>query len=319
MSNRADSVRPHLHAAAASFWREAHRELRRYAGHQRLPYDLRARLRTAAAEALRRSAVAEGRAVVPLWNRQAIRAAAPVALPADEARRARELAVALGIAPDQSIVTVELRSRADLFSDAIDLLVSEEHQVVRIGDPGAGPLDSRRVIDVALSPRCSPLLQEHLVATSTFVICASTELQWAAYRTHTPSLRVDARDPLTAYPIRGDSLFTLATVVHLDTGRPLAASELLTGRYFRDARNCGYRPTGAKEITAAVAEMLGSLRHGWSDTEAQARFRRAVTDAGVALGRRVRHVAEWDAASGFVGDGRLAAVQAEHYIGERAS
>jgi hypothetical protein len=57
--------------------------------------------------------------------------------------------------------------------------------------------------------------------------------------------------------------------------------------------------------------MIEGVRRGWTDRPAQARFRRAVAEAGAALGARVRHVVEWDAAGGFVGDGRLARVQAE--------
>jgi putative glycosyltransferase (TIGR04372 family) len=302
---------PRLHRVAASVWREAHRELRRHASDERLPYRLRTTLRGAAADALRRCAVAEGRAVVPRWNRQAIRAAAPVRLPPEDVRRARELAGELGIVADQPIVTIELRSRPDLFSDGIDVLVSEGYQVVRIGDPVAGPLRRRGVVDVAPFARTPALLETYLVQASAFVICGSSESQAAAYRVHTPSLRVDARDPLIAYPIRHDSLYTLATVVDLDTGRALPIPELLTEDYFRNTRNCGYRATSAGEITAAVREMIHGVRHAWSETDAQVRFRRAVAEAGVALGPRIRDVLEWDAASGFIGDGRLAASQAE--------
>jgi len=52
-------------------------------------------------------------------------------------------------------------------------------------------------------------------------------------------------------------------------------------------------------LLAGVVEVdetiIGGVRAGWRDSEAQIRFRRAVADAGVAMGH-VRHVAEWDGA-----------------------
>lgn len=283
-----------LHAAAASFWREWHRELRRHAGDERLPYQLRVTLRGASDRALERAGVADGRAIVPRWNRQAVSIAPPVRLsPADEAR-ARRLAAEQGMRLDQPMVAVEAGHRADLFEDAGHLLSREGYSIVHIGDR---PLD--------------PLVERYIIQTGVFVVCRSVERQLAAVETHTPSLRLDARDPFTAYPIRPDGVFTLATVIDLDTGRTLETDELLTERYFRNTRNCGYRGTSAAEVAAAVAEMIDGVRHGWHDRAAQTRFRQRVTEAGAALGARVRHLVEWDAAGGFVGDGRLAAVQAE--------
>ena len=304
-------LRVHLDNAAASFWRESYRELRRHAGDERLPYRLRTRLRAIADDAYRRCARAEARMVVPLCSRRALRAAARTGVPAEEARRTRGVLAERGITAERPIVAIEVRSRGDLFSGAIDLLSAEGYQVVQIGDSSAGLLRGPGVIHATSSANRAAALEAHLLLASAFVICGSAELQWAAARAGTPSLRVDARDPFTAYPVRHDGLFTLATVVDLDTGRQLPIAELLTERYFRHARNCGYRPTSAGDVTAAVREMLDGVRGGWRDTDAQARFRRLVTGAGVALGRRVRHIVEWDAARGFVGDGRLARVQAE--------
>jgi hypothetical protein len=157
----------------------------------------------------------------------------------------------------------------------------------------------------------APLVRQYLLASSAFVVCNSADMQQAACERDVPSLRLDARDPFSAYPIRSNSLFTLATAVDLDTGRVLDITDLLTLQYFRNTRNCGYRPTSGAEIAAAVAEMIEGVRHGWRESDAQARFRRAVADAGMTLAAQVRDVREWDAASGFVGNGRLARAQAE--------
>jgi len=288
------AISPRLHAASASFWREWHRELRRHAGDERLPYHLRASLRSAADRALERATVEDERAIVPRWNRRAISTAPPIRLSPNDEQRARQLAAEQGIRPDQPMVAVEAGHRPDLFVDAERLLTREGFAVVHIGDA-----------------RRPPAVERYVLQSSAFLVCRSAELQRAAFDTHTPSLRLDARDPFTGYPVRRDGVFTLATVIDLDTGRTLPLDELLTERYFRNTRNCGYRGTNAAGIAAAVAEMIHGVRDGWNDSAAQARFRRAVTDAGAALGARVRHVVEWDAASGFVGDGRLARVQAE--------
>jgi hypothetical protein len=286
-----------LHAAAASFWREWHRELRRHIGDERLPHPVRVRLRAWGDHALQHASAEEWQAIEPRWNRRAIAAAPPMRLSGDDEERARQLAAERGIRLDRRMVALEAGLRADLLRDAVTLLSREGYAVVSIGDPALPPPVTRCVLQA-----------------SAFIICRSADLQRTAYETHTPSLRLDARDPFTAYPIRPDSVFTLATVVDLDTGRILPTDELLTAHYFRNTRNCGYRPSSAVDIEESVAEMIVGVRSGWADSAAQARFRRAVTDAGAALGSRVRHVVEWDAAGGFVGDGRLARVQAERAL-----
>jgi hypothetical protein len=57
--------------------------------------------------------------------------------------------------------------------------------------------------------------------------------------------------------------------------------------------------------------MLDGLRDGWRDTAAQTRVRNLVSAAGAVIGSDVADLAEHDVASGFIGDGRLAAAQAE--------
>ncbi len=290
-----------VHAALASFWRECYRDLRRHSGDERLPYPVRTALRDMADRTHQRCAVDEVLAIAPRVNRLAVRTAAPATLSDADTRQAQRCAAALGLTDGQPIVTVETLNRPDLWAPALAVLRDEGFQVVRLP----------AVVDVAADTADAPLLARYLVARSAFVVCTSSDGQSAADAAGTPSLRLDARDPITAYPIRTHGIYTLATVIDLDTGHALAIPELLTARYFRNSRNCGYRPTGAGEIAAAVTEMIEGVRHGWRDTDAQAQFRRAVADAGVALASQVRDVIEWDAAGGFVGDGRLARVQAE--------
>jgi hypothetical protein len=136
-------------------------------------------------------------------------------------------------------------------------------------------------------------------------------MQQLAYLTNTASLVVNVADPFGAYPIRANGLFMLKTPIDLDTGRVLAIDDLLTERYFQNLRNYGYRENTAGELTAAIEEMHAGLQNGWSDTTSQARFRSRVVDTGTALAAAVPHVAEWGPDEGFIGDGRLARVQAE--------
>jgi hypothetical protein len=203
-------------------------------------------------------------------------------------RRAIRRAAQGVTAPGRRVVAVEGGTRVDLLADALRLLAAEGYETT---SPTSGALGD-----------CA------------FVICTSAELQHAAYDANKPSLRLHARDPFTAYPVRGDSIFTLATAVDLDTGRLLPIPELLTEGYFRNTRNYGYRATPASQIAAAVHEMLNGAKDGFRESDAQSRFRAAVTEAGAALKTRVRHVVEWDAASGFVGEGRLARIQADGVI-----
>ncbi|HEY6359550.1 MAG TPA: hypothetical protein VIX63_00530, partial [Vicinamibacterales bacterium] len=87
--------------------------------------------------------------------------------------------------------------------------------------------------------------------------------------------------------------------------------DFLSERYYRNLRNYGFLDTPAAEILAAVREMHESQRDGWCETEAQARFRTRATEAATALAARVPQLAAWGADGGFLGDGRLAGVQAE--------
>jgi hypothetical protein len=115
--------------------------------------------------------------------------------------------------------------------------------------------------------------------------------------------------------VRPNGLFTLKTPVDLDTGELLGPGAFLGERYYRNLRNYGFRNTPATEILAAVREMHESQREGWRETEAQTRFRTRATEAATTLAslRRVQKDPACDrgADHGFLGDGRLAGVQAE--------
>src|SRR5690606_38253244 len=101
------------------------------------------------------------------------------------------------------------------------------------------------------------------------------------------------------------------TAIALDTGRELPPLEMLSEPYFRNLRNCGYRACAAGDVLAVVREMYERRRPGWREHDAQTAFRARVVAAGEELAPRVARAAAWGPDGGFIGEGRLARVQAE--------
>jgi hypothetical protein len=273
----------------ASFWYEIGREVRRHAGDERLPSEIRTRVREFSQRALSRSS----RLAAPVrpYPRRALRERAmsvPTQALIDQARAAGTA----GIARDGPVIAVDASIDSDVLADARAFLTEHGYSIVRVQSP-ASPVD---VVAVVLSH---------------FAICGSVELQHVACLMNIPSLLLNARDPFKGYPVRPNCLYTIARVIDLDDGRVLTPSDLLTESYFRNVRNCGYRSNTPAEIRQAVEEMHGGLRRGWRESEGQARFRARVVEAGSDLASRVAHVAEWGPDEGFIGDGRLASFQAE--------
>jgi hypothetical protein len=274
----------------ASFWYEFGREVRHYAGDERLPAAVRTGARDVAHRALTRSN--DSAAPVRQYPRRLLRDRVHTSLPPALIAAARAATRATGIDLDAPIVAIDTRIDADAWSDSDAFLAQHGYTIVRVGQ--------------ALS-----LVDVFILSTARFVVCASVDLQHAAYLTNTPSLLLNARDPFVGYPVREDSLFTVQTVIDLDDGRVLALQDLLTESYFRNLRNCGYRRNTAADVRRAVEEMHDGVNAGWLDSQGQARFRARVAEAGVELANRVRHVVEWGPDRGFIGDGRLARFQAD--------
>jgi putative glycosyltransferase (TIGR04372 family) len=241
------------------------------------------------------------------------------------------MAASVKVPAGARLVALELRTRAEPFADAIAFLHEQGYTIVRIGEGLAGPLRHPAVIDVASTSARTPLLELHLLLECEFLVCESAEMQHLAYLTNSPCALINAADAIVPYPIRANGLFTLTSPVDLDTGELLGPGDFLSERYYRNLRNYGFRNTPSPEILAAVREMHEGLRDGWRESEAQTRFRTRATEAATALVslRRVQkdpaydrvahlaaydrlsHPAAWGADDGFLGDGRLAGVQAE--------
>lgn len=281
-------------AASAVFWREIHKELRRHIGDERLPYAQRTWLRGIADRSLERSERARRDAAARRRDRRWLREPVTVVMPEPLERAARELAQRNGVPLDRPLVALEMRSRRDALHPAIDALAGHGHTVVRVGRDDGVPLERADVVDV--TGRSSKLLSAFLLLRSTFLICETADLQSVAYLTNTPCLRLNAIDPFEAYPIRRDGLFTLATPVDLRTGRELGLDEGLASSHVRHLDRYAHRPNRADAVLAAVQEMLEIVAGGSVETSGQAQYRLKLEDA---------------TDQGFIGDGRLARVQAE--------
>lgn len=269
---------------------ELYRELRRQAGNERLPVELRRRLRESAHRAYDRS-IASAPAAAP-YPRRLLREPSAFALPSAALEGARAEAAALGFEAGPPTVLLEQRLRPDLAAAVRRLLAGHGYRVI---EPPAPTL---------------PLML-FLLCASRFVICASSELQRLAYLTNTPLLTVNAVDVFDAYPVRADGLFLLRTPIDLESGQVLPLAALLGERYYRNDRHVGFRDHAIGELTAAVGEMVAGVEHGWHESESQTRFRARAVAAGAVLAPLVPSVAAMGPDEGFLGDGRLARVQAD--------
>jgi hypothetical protein len=290
MRRLADGGRTRAAEARAAFWLEWYRELRRHVGDDRLPLDLRGQLRQAAQRSFARWAAADGRRLGPQFPRAQLRHSIPMRLPEPLVERARIEAAQRGI-PSGPLVAVDVRDHVDDFDAIVDSIAARGYVPVRLGDG--------RLLDV------------FLLLSAVFLLCDNSDAQRTAYVTNTPTLTINATDAFSFYPVRRDGVYLLKQAVDLDSGRLLSIDDMLSDAYYGNLRNCGHRDNRATEVGAAIDEMFEGVRHGWHDTMSQSRYRARVVDAGVALAPHVRHVAKWGPVDGFIGDGRLARVQAE--------
>lgn len=289
----------------AGFWREVHIELRRHAGRERLPVRFRGSLRRLAQAAHDHATRADEQSVRP-FPRRLVRDAAAARLPTDVERRGRAAAIALGLDVARPLVAVERRNRPDVLADADALLAARDLSVVRVG-AGLAAADA----DAGLAASDRLALDLFLVSQARFVVCAGAELQRLSDLLDRPSLTLNGTDPFTLYPVRPRSLYLLRTAVDLETGRDLTPADTLSQSYFRNQRHHGHREHAAADVTAAVEEMLELTADGSDETQAQSAYRARLVAAAGNLGRSVRQVAVYGPDEGFLGDGRLARVQAE--------
>lgn len=306
-------TRGRMASAASSFWLEMYRELRRHVADRLLPYPLRSRLRSLSQGAFERSRRIEINAATVRLPRHLLRERVRLSLPADRLEVARAQALEVGIAPDAPVVAVEASGDVERMQDAFDGLREAGCQIVRVGTSDE-PLRRTNIVDLASPASRHDDLDVFVLLTCRFLVCTSLTAQRVAYLTNTPCLTLDVADPVAGYPIRDDGIYLLATAIDLGSGTKLGLDQMLGERYLRDASRFGHRRNTAAEILLAVREMRSGLEYGWRESGSQARYRELVAEAGEAAASQVPRLAAWGPQRGFMGDGRLALVQADRWL-----
>lgn len=299
--------------AGESFWREWYRELRRHIGDERLPYPLRTRLRGIADHAFERSSDAARRLGPRPLPRRRLRERVAVRLEPGRQAAVERAAIRHGIPVGTPLVVLEFRSRLALIEPAVETLINEGLTVVRIGAPGSGDLTRNGVVDLTRAEPIEADLELYLMLAAAFVVCESASVQHATYLTGTPCLRLNAPEPFSAYPIHHDGLFTLADALEGTSGRPLRVGDLHDEGYLKHQDSYVHRPLDARQTQDAVREMIDGVARGWTESEAQSRYREQVVEAGCALRDRVPVVRTWGPDDRFIGEGRLARTQADSW------
>jgi hypothetical protein len=295
-------------AALASVWQELYRELRRHAGDERLPARWRYRLREAGQRAHQRS-LALRMPTAPYPRRRLRTASVPAASRAALDCGRAELAAA-GVPDEGPLVVLEARTRLSVARAMVDDLAAAGYAVVTLGDAHEHSGIGRGVVDLA-GRTLSLDGQTALLARARFAVVGSLEWQRRAYATDTPTLFIDAKEPFAPYPIQPHGSLLLATAVDLDSGRALSVDEQLSDVGNRHRRNLGYRRAPVTDVLAALHEQHEVVARGAMEHGAQRRVRDRLVALGRVLAAEVPYLAEWGPDDGFLGDGRLAQVQAE--------
>ena len=330
------------HEFRDAFLTEVARLLRDRAGDERLPAGLRRRLKQAKQRLPRGSGVRPIDAA-PYLLRLAIRDGVPVRLREEVLARASRQAAALGIDPGARIVTVHAREagykrgrevhekvirspirrddgtrnvRIDTYLPAIDYLVGCGYTVVRLGDPTMQPVVRPGVIDLALDSRRTPELELLCLLRSEFLLAGESGPSVVTLLTNTPTLTLNATDPVSSFPIRRDWLYALKRVVDLETDRMLTLQEMASPVYLgalRDTDRFRFLSHTPEEILEGVQEMVAFLAAPPLESAKQAAYREQVTATANELAKTMRYVRKWGPDDGFLGDGRIASFFAERY------
>lgn len=313
------------------------REVAPYVADPDMPEQVRQRLRRARRR-LRTSlerAARDRRKRPPYYKRRLLREPVPVRLKPAAIEDAVRQARAHGIDSDAPLVCIHARepgykrgvelhdlkpdsrddrtrnARIESYLGAVDDLVGRGYQVVRLGDPSMTPLVHPGVVDLAISPGRTNLLEVYCLLRSAFIICGESAFGSVIYLTNTPMLLVNATEPIAAYPVRAPGLFLPKTVVDKRDGRRLTTVDLLTLEYhrqFRDTRRYQYVDNSPEQIRKATHEMLDWVQGRWTESDAQRQYHEAIVAATAQLWRRSQYVRKWGLHDGFLGDGRIARV-----------
>jgi putative glycosyltransferase (TIGR04372 family) len=215
--------------------------------------------------------------------------------PGDRARVEAD-AAALGLDGDRPLVTLHVReatSKADVDRDkdvvrnasvaayvpAIDWLVSEGYQVVRIGDPSMTPVRREGVVDLAHAPARSLGLDVFCVRRSAFFVATDSGPYNLALLCDTPCLGTNMTHLIGAYPLRERDRYIVRRVDDVAADRPLTLEGMLTPEHLKfrwDPQRYRFLDNAPSEILAGVQEMVAVTRGETAPTAEQREFRGAV-------------------------------------------
>lgn len=324
--------------------RDIARELGEQAGRVDIPPSVSAALRRM------RARVAPPRAdpepEPPYFRRRLIAKPLPVRLRRTAERAALEAAQALGIDLERPIVTVHAResgykrgrevqdkrgwdrqrrprddstrnAAVENYFKAVDALTARGFTVVRLGDQSMRPVQHHGIVDLATSPVRSAALEILLLLKSQFLITGESGPAAVSLLTNTPSLIVNATDPVSAFPLRDDSMYILKHVVDVDSNRRLRLGELLSEDYLlklRDTRRYHYEENTPDEIHRAVEEMLTLLAEKPPESPSQRQYHAAIAEMAERLRYKSNYIRKWGIDSGFLGNGRIGSSFAEQSL-----
>ena len=272
------------------------------------------------------AAVHEGHDV----RRYAARAPLRSAFAQEDDRAARAAAARAGVPLDRPIVTVHVRegdykavagvedrgkdsvrnARIQSYGRAVDALVRRGFCVVRIGDPSMPPFTREGVIDLAVDPGRSSLLDFWCVARSHVFIAGDSGPYLLSWLFDVPCLTVNIVNLLGVYPLRARDRYIVKRVREVATGRLLTLEEMLNEDFIYNQRKTMFKDQSielvdntVEEIEAAVLEMVDSLENPRPPTPAQLRFRQLIASVREGGVSRVKLAEKVGRNETYLGDG----------------
>jgi putative glycosyltransferase (TIGR04372 family) len=204
------------------------------------------------------------------------------------------------------------------YRPAFDFLERQGFTIVRIGDPTMTPLRHPAVVDLAVSPARTDLLEAYLIERSACFIGCESGPTVVACLFHKPHLVLNATDPLAVIPIRQGGIFTFQTIREIATGRMLTPLDMLFPDYLHNVRNTrvfDYFENGQEDVLTAVEDLIEIVERGSGpETPEQREFRLWALSVGVRLRLRMGGINKWGPHRGYLGGGRMAPSFARKYV-----
>ncbi len=195
----------------------------------------------------------------------------------------------------------------EAFLPAIDWLVKNGWQVVRIGDRFSSPVDHGNLFDLASHPERSGALELFLMMNSRFVICGESGVNEAVTLLGRPALLVGIVDLLGSYPLRVESQLLPRTVIDTEKGHPVSIRERFDkdfSEYPLDMNRFDPKPCDPDQILQAVCSMADEAENGIVESSGQIRIRERILSYADRARTRPIYL-KWGLDGDFMGRGRV--------------